>query len=62
MCPHRPATWAGSRAGPPVSECVPLSHLFFVFIAYPGEGGIPRQLVDTVIVVNVEIAGEQGPG
>jgi hypothetical protein len=21
MCPHRPATWAGSRAGPPVSEC-----------------------------------------
>jgi hypothetical protein len=21
--PHRPATWAGSRAGPPVSECVP---------------------------------------
>ncbi len=23
MCPHRPATWAGSRAGPPVSECVP---------------------------------------
>jgi hypothetical protein len=37
MCPHRPATWAvhwaGSRAGPPVSECVfPLhccvSHFF----------------------------------
>ncbi len=26
--PHRPATWAGSRAGPPVSECVgyQLSH------------------------------------
>ncbi len=22
MCPYRPATWAGSRAGPPVSECV----------------------------------------
>jgi hypothetical protein len=22
MCPHRPETWAGSRAGPPVSECV----------------------------------------
>ncbi len=22
MCPHRHATWAGSRAGPPVSECV----------------------------------------
>ncbi len=22
MCPHRPATWAGSRAGPPVSKCV----------------------------------------
>ncbi len=22
MCPHRPATWAGSRAGPLVSECV----------------------------------------
>jgi hypothetical protein len=22
MCPHRPATWAGSRAGSPVSECV----------------------------------------
>jgi hypothetical protein len=22
MCPHRPATWAGSCAGPPVSECV----------------------------------------
>jgi hypothetical protein len=22
MCPHRLATWAGSRAGPPVSECV----------------------------------------
>jgi hypothetical protein len=22
MCPHRPATWAGSHAGPPVSECV----------------------------------------
>ncbi len=22
MCPHRPATWAASRAGPPVSECV----------------------------------------
>jgi hypothetical protein len=22
MCPHRPATWAGSRAGPPISECV----------------------------------------
>ncbi len=22
MCPHRPATLAGSRAGPPVSECV----------------------------------------
>ncbi len=22
MCNHRPATWAGSRAGPPVSECV----------------------------------------
>jgi hypothetical protein len=22
MCPHRPATWARSRAGPPVSECV----------------------------------------
>jgi hypothetical protein len=22
MCPHCPATWAGSRAGPPVSECV----------------------------------------
>jgi hypothetical protein len=22
MCPRRPATWAGSRAGPPVSECV----------------------------------------
>ncbi len=22
MCPHRPANWAGSRAGPPVSECV----------------------------------------
>ncbi len=39
----------------------PLS-FFFVFIAYPGEGGIPWQLVDTVIVVNVEIAGEQGSG
>ncbi len=23
MCPHRPATKVGSRAGPPVSECVP---------------------------------------
>ena len=23
MCPHRLATLAGSRAGPPVSECVP---------------------------------------
>ncbi len=22
LCPHRPATWAGSRAGPPVYECV----------------------------------------
>jgi hypothetical protein len=22
MCPHRPGTWAGSRAGPPVSEFV----------------------------------------
>jgi hypothetical protein len=22
MCPHCPATCAGSRAGPPVSECV----------------------------------------
>ncbi len=22
LCPHRPATWAGSRAGPPISECV----------------------------------------
>jgi hypothetical protein len=22
MCPHRPAAWAGSRAVPPVSECV----------------------------------------
>jgi hypothetical protein len=22
MCPRRPATWAGSRAGPPFSECV----------------------------------------
>jgi hypothetical protein len=22
MCPHRPATWAGSRAGPPIFECV----------------------------------------
>jgi hypothetical protein len=22
MCPHRPSTGAGSRAGPPVSECV----------------------------------------
>ena len=22
MCPHRPEIWAGSRAGPPVSECV----------------------------------------
>jgi hypothetical protein len=22
MSPHRPATWAGSRAGAPVSECV----------------------------------------
>ncbi len=39
-----------------------LSHFFFVFIAYPGKSRIPRQLVDTVIVVNVEIAGEQGPG
>jgi hypothetical protein len=38
LCPHRPATWAvhwaGSRAGPPVSECVfPLhccvSHFFY---------------------------------
>jgi hypothetical protein len=39
MCPHRPATWAGSRAGPPVSEyespvtnpapnCQPTSQLF----------------------------------
>jgi hypothetical protein len=65
FCPHRPATWAGSRAGPPVSECVsPLPSLIVLClsIAYPGEGGIPRQLVDTVIVVNVEIAGEQGPG
>jgi hypothetical protein len=27
MCFHRPATWAGSRAGPPVSECVsPIAH------------------------------------
>jgi hypothetical protein len=39
----------------------PLS-LLFVCIAYPGESGIPGQLVDSVIVVNVEIAGEQGPG
>ncbi len=22
MCLHRPAAWAGSRAGPPVSKCV----------------------------------------
>ncbi len=22
MCPYRPASWAGSHAGPPVSECV----------------------------------------
>ncbi len=22
MCLHRPATWAGRRAGPPISECV----------------------------------------
>jgi hypothetical protein len=22
ICAHRPGTWAGSRAGPPVSECV----------------------------------------
>ncbi len=22
ICPHRPATWAGSRAGPPVSKCL----------------------------------------
>jgi hypothetical protein len=25
MCPHRPATWAASRAGPPVTECGSLS-------------------------------------
>ncbi len=23
LCPHRPASWAGSRAGSPVSKCVP---------------------------------------
>ncbi len=22
MCPHRPTTWVGSRAGPPICECV----------------------------------------
>jgi hypothetical protein len=26
MCRHRPATWAGSRAGSPVSKCVPCCH------------------------------------
>jgi hypothetical protein len=46
-----------------VNVCLryPLS-LFIVFIAYPGKSRIPRELVDTVIVVNVEIAGEQGSG
>ena len=24
LCPHRPASWAGSRAGPPISQCVSL--------------------------------------
>jgi hypothetical protein len=42
---------------------VTLSHCTLSLLhTYPGEGGIPGQLVDTVIVVNVEIAGEQGPG
>ncbi len=31
MCPHRPATWAGSRAGPPVSECLSPRVTFLLF-------------------------------
>ncbi len=35
MCLYRPATWAGSRAGPPVSECVsPLGFNFFCSFKY----------------------------
>ncbi len=29
--PHRPATWAGSRAGPPVSECLSPRVTFLLF-------------------------------
>jgi hypothetical protein len=38
MCPHRPATLAGSRAGPPVSECV--SPFVTAAIFKPRENGL----------------------
>jgi hypothetical protein len=32
MCPYRPEPWAGSRAGPPFSECVsPISSTDYLF-------------------------------
>ncbi len=35
VCPHRPATWVGSRAGPPVSECVSPVKIEKIFLLRP---------------------------
>jgi hypothetical protein len=39
MCTHRPATWAGSRAGPPVSECVSPGTTITAKLLHWGGGG-----------------------
>ncbi len=48
LCPHRPATWAGNRARPPISECVSPSKiirqqeslvLYKSFNLWPSHGG-----------------------
>jgi hypothetical protein len=50
MCLHRPATWEGNRAWPPISECVSP-------VEVPQQGGHdPARILTTDAVVSTEIS------
>jgi hypothetical protein len=50
MCPHRPATWAGSRAGPPVSECVsPVRLEYCSFSIYLAKQGFQEKKYELIL-------------